>query len=238
MNRWTRARCLLGSGILALAATNSVHAHEWLAECTIRFDNEFALRNLYAQARATFAYPTGMSPDGKPEHCNSSHTACWYYRERCGSRGYVNVDEHPGARYGHFHLGFEDPELDCFASTTDGYGSGFGRGERGGTCVAADWKREPRVAAMHDARHLARIWIDDRVTHLPRIFDVASIRVRGTVAAEVWFRKNDGSWWVWRSLAPGRWDLSAYANDIQGLYIRAVSGAPTSVSFDDIVVRN
>lgn len=238
MNRLTGMRRLIGAGILAVTVTLPAHAHEWLAECTIRFDNEFALSNLYAQARGGYAVSTGLGASDKLEQCTGSHAACWYYRERCGSRGYVNVDEHPDARYGHFHLGFEDPELACFAPTTDGYGSGYGRGKMGGPCVAADWKREPRVAAMHDARHLARIWVDDRVTHAPRIFDVASIFVRGTVAAEVWFQKNDGSWWVWRSLSPGRWDLSEYANDIRGLYIRAVSGAPTSVSFDDIVVRN
>lgn len=215
------------------------HAHDWLAECTIRFDNEFALTWILQNARATFASRTGLNSADQAELCNPSHIACWTYRERCGSRGYVNVEEAPAGRYNHFHLMFEDEILStkpCFADP-DGRGSGMGR-PSGSGCVPADWKREPRFAAGHAPDHFMKVWVEDRVTHQPRVFDIASIRVRGPMSAEIWFQKIDGSWWVWRSLAPNRWDISAYAFDIQGLYIRATAGSGTSVSFDDVVVRN
>lgn len=213
-------------------------AHSWLAECNIGFDNEFALTWNYAQARGTFAQHTGLSGDGTPEVCDPlEHIACWTYRERCGSRGYVNVEEVPLGRYNHFHLMFEDPTLVCFADNGDGLGAGFGRGTIG-SCTAADWKTEPRFAAGHTADHFMRVWVEDRVTHAPRIFDVASIRIRGPMDGEVWFKKSDGGWWYWPRLAPGRWNLSAWAWEITDLYVRAAAGSTTSVSFDDVVVRN
>lgn len=226
--------------LVALCAliASTANAHSWLAECNIGFDNEFALRTTYAQARATFASHTGLSESGESEVCDpDQHVACWTYRQRCGSRGYVNVQEAPLGKYNHFHLSFEDASLTCFAEGDDGLGSGFGR-ESGSNCVAADWKNEPRVAAGHEAKHFMRVWVEDRVTHQPRIFDVASIRILGPADGEVWFRKADGSWWYWPRLGPGRWNLSAWAWEIRDLYVRAADGEGTSVSFDDVVVRN
>jgi hypothetical protein len=224
--------------VLGWVAASPAGAHSWLAECNIGFDNEFALRWNYAQARGTFAQHTGLGVDGEPEVCNpDTHIACWTYRERCGSRGYVNVEEAPIGKYNHFHLMFEDGSLTCFADPGDGYGAGYGR-PGSGSCVPADWKNEPRFAAGHKPDHFMIIWVEDRVSHTPRSFDVASIRIRGPVDGEVWFRKTDGSWWYWSRLAPGRWNLSAWAWDITALYVRASAGEPTSVSFDDVVVRN
>jgi hypothetical protein len=215
------------------------HAHPWLAECNIAFDNEFALKWNFRQARGTFAQHTGLSASGTPELCDPAvHAACWTYRERCGSRGYVNVEEAPIGRYAHFHLMFEDPSLTCFADPGDGLGAGFGRPGPGGSCVAADWKREPRFAAGHTPDHFMRLWVEDRVTRAPRLFDVVSIVIRGPADAEVWFRKTDGSWWYWPRLGPNNWNLSAWTWEITDLYVRAAAGAGTSVSFDNVVVRN
>lgn len=224
--------------VVGCLSTSPANAHSWLAECNIGFDNEFALRWNYAQARGTFAQHTGLSAAGKPEVCDPTrHIACWSYRERCGSRGYVNVEEAPLGRYNHFHLMFEDPTLACFADPGDGLGAGFGRGTFE-SCTAADWKREPRFAAGHEESHFIRVWVEDRVTHDPRVFDVASIRIRGPAAGQVWFRKIDGSWWYWPRLAPGWWNLSAWAWEITDLYVRAANGEGTSVAFDDVVVQN
>ncbi len=234
----TGIRVFIAAILIGCVLGPSASGHSWLAECNIGFDNEFALTWNYAQARGTFAQHTGLSPAGEPEVCDPTHhAACWTYRERCGSRGYVNVQEAPIGRYNHFHLMFEDPTLTCFADPGDGYGSGFGRGTFA-KCTAADWKREPRFAAGHTPDHFMRVWVEDRVTHAPRIFDVASIHIRGPADGQVWFRKSDGSWWYWPRLGPGRWNLSAWTWEITDLYIRAAEGAGTSVSFDDVVVRN
>jgi hypothetical protein len=220
---------------LACAALPA-HAHDWLAECNIRFDNEFALTWSHLNARATFAVHTGLNAGGDTEVCTPAHAACWTYRERCGSRGYVNVEEAPLGTYGHIHLMFEDSSLTCFADP-DGLGSGFGRGTFA-SCTAADWRHEPRFVAGHTADHMIKVWIEDRVSHDPRIFDIASIRVRGPAAAEIWFQKDDGSWWFWSSLGPGKWNLSDYTFDIRALYVKAAAGSGTSVSFDNVIVRN
>jgi hypothetical protein len=212
-------------------------AHEWLEQCTIRFENEFALSNLYAHARATFTYPTGRGTDGDLEICNESHGVCWMYRERCGIRGYVNVDIAPVGSYSHYHLGFQDTEIDCYAAVPDAYGAGAGRGDFS-DCTPADWKREPRVAATHDGNQWLKIWIGDRVTNEPRIFDIASIRIRGSRNAQIWFQSEDGVWWHWSSLPPGRWGLRDYVNNVRAVYVRGSATTPGSVEFDDIVVRN
>jgi hypothetical protein len=236
-------RALIGAVAIGVLTTSGAIAHSWLAECTIRFDNEFALTWVYGQARATFASHTGLSATGKPEVCDpAKHIACWTYRERCGSRGYVNVEEAPIGRYGHFHLSFENPALNnnatlCFVDPGDGFGSGFGS-QSGTTCTAVDWKREPRHASGHEESHFIRLWVEDRVTHASINFDVASIRIRGPAAGQVWFRKTDGRWWYWPRLAPGNWNVSAWTWDITDLYVRAAAGEGAPVFFDDVVVRN
>lgn len=228
---------------VALAAVAWAHAvpalaHSWLTECNIGFDDEFALRWSYGQARATFAQHTGLDASGRAELCDPTrHSACWTYRERCGRLGYVNVEEAPLGRYHHIHLMFEDPSLACFADPGDGLGAGFGR-STSGRCMPADWEREPRHAAAHTPDHFIRVWVEDRGTREPRMFDVVSIRILGPVDGQVWFRKSDGSWWYWRRLPPGWWNLSGWAWEITDLYIRAADGAPTSVQFDDVLIRN
>lgn len=235
-------RTLIAVALTTLLAPASAAAHPWLAQCTIAFDNNFALSWNYAQARATFALHTGLDPEGEPQLCDpDTNIACWTYRHRCGSRGYVNVEEFPIGKYNHIHLMFEDDSLGppdgCFADGGDGLGAGFGRGSPA-SCTPAEWADEPRFAAAHDSKHFIRLWVEDRISHEPRIFDVASIRIRGPADAEVWYRKEDGSWWYWPRLGPGRWNLSAWAWEITGLYLRAADGEGTSVSFDDVIVRN
>lgn len=213
-------------------------ADDWLAECNIKFENTFALTWVYANARATFAVHTGLADDGT-QPCDPSNIACWTYRERCGSRGYVNVEEAPLGTYNHIHLMFEDDDLaltPCFVDP-DGEGAGYGYGT-GSDCTAADWKTEPRFVAGHTPDHLIKVWVEDRVTHEPRTFGVASIRVLGPMNAEIWFQNADGSWWYWPSLAPKKWDLRQYTVDIRALYVKAAEGSGTSVSFDNVVVRN
>lgn len=234
-----RITLLTSIAFCLLTGMDNARAHSWLAECKIAFDNNFALTWNYAQARSTFASHTGLSESGEAEVCDTdTHIACWTYRERCGSRGYVNVEEVPIGRHGHFHLSFEDTSLTCFVGVGDGLEAGFGRPTQNGGCTAADWENEPRFASGHDNKHFMRIWVEDRVNHEPRIFDVGSIRIRGSADAEVWFRKTDGTWWYWPRLTPGRWNLSAWTWEISDVYVRAAEGEGTSVSFDDVVVRN
>jgi hypothetical protein len=248
----------LGIALIFLWLAPDSRAHSWLAECTISFSNEFALTWVYGQARATFASSTGLSSSGQPELCDPArHGACWTYRERCGSRGYVNVEEKPRlvkrkiptnqpgkykvvideVRYGHFHLGFENP-TDCFADGGDGLGVGFGR-MSGANCIALDWKREPRIAMTHDSSQPLRIWVEDNATHAARLFDVASITVRDTVAVQLWYKAaEDGSWYGWHRLAPGVHDISGWTWEITEMVVSAAAGETGPIAVDNIVVRN
>lgn len=229
---------LLLSLCSVLQPANTALAHDYSAQCVIGFDNQFSIRNVYAQARATFAYNTAATTEGNVLCEDSSDRSCWTYREKCGKRSYVRVQEAPIGQYKHFHLAFEDQSLSCFADNGDGLGTGFGRTDADGSCTAANWAAEPRFVAGHTAEHLLHIWLEDQTTQKPRPFELASIRIRGTMNAKIWYRKSDGKWYYWDSLAPGRWNLSAYLWDITEVMIQAAQGSTTSVAFDDLVIRH
>lgn len=217
----------LGLSLLfGVSVSKAAIAHDWLGECTVNFDNPFALEHLASQARSTFAFPTGLSAAGKPEPCDTSaHEACWTYRHRC-AQNYVNVDD---MSYGHFHLSFEDPTLSdpaalCFADPGDGGGSGFGR-KSGSECVPANWGAEPRILQSHVQDHWVKVWLEDRVTHVPKVFDMSEIYVGGDVPIQLWFKRTDGTWHCWKELGPGtRWKLKQWAHDLVEVRIRGASG--------------
>jgi hypothetical protein len=79
------------------------------------------------------------------------------------------------------------------------------------------------------------MWLADRVTANPRVFDVATIRIGGTEPLQFWFQKTDGSWWFWSNLGPGYWDLSPYAFDIMQVWI--VGAGKSTPTIQSIVVR-
>jgi hypothetical protein len=212
------ALCVVGLGLAGRAA-----AHSWLGECRVYFDNEFALEHVYAQARSTFGLRTGLSSTGDTEVCDPAvHQACWLYRHRCFSN-YINVDD---MTYGHVHLSFEDPSLTCpFADPGDGGGAGFGR-MIDGECVPANWGSEPRYLQSHLPDHWIKVWMEDRVTHQPRVFDLSEIHVSGDKAIQFWFKRTDGTWWCWRELGPRkRWKLANWAHDLIEVRIRGAAGA-------------
>src|SRR5262245_2404008 len=110
---------------------NGASAHPWIEECDINFSNQFALANIYDQARTTFAVGTRLSSSGALATCDLGTSPCWVYRQRCGVPGYVNIIP---IAWDHFHLSFTDPTLSCFVR------GGYGR-LIGGVCVAPDWTR-------------------------------------------------------------------------------------------------
>ncbi|GMV48560.1 MAG: hypothetical protein NBKEAIPA_03385 [Nitrospirae bacterium] len=213
--------CLALAG-LCLAA-RSVEAHDWLGDCVVDFDHSFALTYIYGQARGNFGSSTGMNAAGDLEVCDpSTHSACWTYRHRCFNN-YINVED---MTYGHIHLVFDSPSLlaPCFSDPGDGYGAGYGR-PVGNGCVAADWIHEPRTLGTHAKDHWIKIWMEDRVTHQPRVFDMPIIRVAGTEPIQFWFRKNDGSWWYWSNLAPNPWLVGGWVYDVTEVRIRGAQAA-------------
>jgi hypothetical protein len=128
--------------------------------------------------------------------------------------------------YGHIHLVFDSPSLltPCFVDPGDGPGAGFGRNV-GDDCVAADWIHEPRTLGTHGKDHWIKIWMEDRVTHQPRVFDMPIIRVTGTEPIQFWFRKSNGSWWYWSNLAPNPWLVGGWVFDVTEVRIRGAQAA-------------
>lgn len=216
------AACCL---VLGAALAKTAVAHNWLGECDVSFDNPFALEHVYAQARTSFSVPTGLSPSGDMEPCDTSaHQACWNYRHRC-AQNYINVED---MNYGHFHLSFEnaaltDPATMCFADPGDGYGSGFGK-KSGSNCLPVNWGAEPRYLQSHWQDHWIKVWMEDRVSHQPRVFDMSEIYVGGTEPIQFWFKRADGTWYCWRELGPRkRWRIKQWAHDMVEVRIRGVS---------------
>lgn len=225
----------VAAALWLFGSTRTARAHAWLGECVVDFDNTFALTWVLAQARATFAVPTGMSPSGDLEACDPTrHIACWTYRHRC-FRNYINVAP---MNYGHFHLSFEDPSLTCFADPGDGYGAGFGT-PSGGGCVAADWRHEDRILQSHTQDHWIKIWLEDRVTHTPRVFDIPYIWVAGDKPIKFYFKKTDGSWWVWNKLDPGFiWFLGNWAFNVMEVRIRGSGEGLQAYTIGSFVIRD
>ena len=216
------------SVLVGFTAASRATIHSWLGDCDVYFDNEFALENVHAQARTTFAYPTGLASGGGTEPCNESvHLACWTYRHRC-HLNYVNVES---ITYGHVHLSFEDPNLTCFVDPGDGGGTGFGR-PSGSSCVAANWGEEPRILQSHDQNHWIRIFVESSVDDEPKVFDMPEIYVGGDKPIQLWIKHVDGTWHCWRELAPRtRWDLDEWAHDLIEVRMR---GANSGLGADTI----
>jgi hypothetical protein len=112
-------------------------------------------------------------------------------------------------------------------ASADGGGGGFGR-MSGSACIPANWGSEPRYLQSHLPDHWIKIWMEDRVTHQPRVFDLPEIYVSGDKPIQFWFKRTDGTWWCWRELGPRkRWKLAKWAHDLIEVRVRASAGAGT-----------
>jgi hypothetical protein len=265
-----RLLVIVGAFVLAVLIgampAKKVDAHSWTAECTINLDNDFGTTNVYRNARASFTEETKIGTGGVLTRCDANADDwqnCWSWRERCGSRGYINY--WPLGSYSHFHMFFDNPTIDvlandgnpvCFCSNGDGFGAGYGF-RVNGTCSNScpNWGVENRnVVTAHDASAWVKIWYEDTSTHQPRVFDVPYIQISDTpgwndatgtwdpaVPMELWFQKTDGSWWFWPSLAPTgsgwSWDISGDANDMIQMQFKSAAGAGSPTQLLGLVIR-
>ena len=180
-----------------------------LGECALTFDNAGALGAIAQQAAATFA------PGGYTMPC-SSHS--------------LNVES---VTWGHFHLNFEDPSVSCMWAEEGGI-VGYGRDDGSGGCLPVDWDHEPRYLVSHKNDKWIKIWLEDGSSHQPRAFDLRRMHVGAGPPIQLWFQKQDGTWWFWDQLKGAKnWKLEQWSKDVVEVRIRGSSG-----SSGPYVIRN
>ena len=198
-------------------------------QCTVDFADPNALTNTFAQARSTFA----VWSEGSDEQCNSATgNGCWIYKQACGLMGDIRYEEYPFGAQGHFHLSFQNEELDCY-----GANGGFGR-MQDGECNTdgINYAQEDRYANGHLKNHYQRLWVQDNGEAV--LFSADRVRVIGAEdrPAYVSFQKEDGSWWAWRNLAPGYYDIGDWVNGVIEMRFKGGDESTGVTGIDDIRV--
>ncbi|MFK7967079.1 MAG: hypothetical protein AB8C46_24230 [Burkholderiaceae bacterium] len=218
---------------------NAPVTHNFTEQCDVNFNDQWALSNVYRQARGNFGEPTTLLPDFTLAKCADVATeACWLYRQRCGTGFYVHVEEPPeDPQEGHIHLSFENflNQSVCFADPGDGLDAGYGYPQPDGSCLAADWENEPRLVYGHTGAHRIRVWLKEWFSDEPRQFNGVSITVLGNLPANILI-KRAGEWYEWESVEPGEVNLSMWAWEITDLYLASADKSNAPVGYDDLVI--
>lgn len=170
--------------------------------CTVAFTDDFGLSLIDPSMAYGFLAPGGG--------------LVWYYNEcGAGSNNWLYLDEDPaggypaGSAYGHFHIPFADPAVNCF-TTTGSYPAGImGRqASSGSPCVAVNPLTEPRTLYPHRRPGVLRVRYLAHTGDPLRYLLPNRIRVLGSQPVSVLFQASDGSWWSWNGLTAGTWNLS------------------------------
>jgi hypothetical protein len=163
------------------------------AECHVGFDNPASLAALPDAAAWTYS--------------DDPH-----YFEPCRT-GFIRFEP---LNYGHYHLVYEDPNINCFDEDWM-----FGR-TVDGVCVAlADPAQEPRQIGAHLGPQVIRVRYQTGFGFdLPLPFALRYFINVGGEPVRIRFRNTDGEWFGWNSLAGQTlWVLGANAVNIEELFI-------------------
>jgi len=169
--------------------------------CVITFSDDFGLTLIDPSMAYGFLSPAG--------------NLIWYYNEcDAGSDNWLYLDEDTpggfpaGLEYGHFHIPFVDPTINCF-TTNASYPAGVvGRqASSGAPCVAVNPLVGPRTLLPHRRPGVLRIRYLAHTGDPLRYLLPNRIRVIGSEPVSVLFQAADGSWWHWTGLTEGTWNL-------------------------------
>ena len=166
-----------------------------------------------------------------------------WWSQGCGAYG---VRAFP-LDYGHFHLGYADPDVGVCVNPDNSHDTPIGEFSRGEDCEPIDPVAEERShVTAHDSYQRIRVDADGDT------FSVKQVRIRyaGTKvcyrrapapgepweAAEVGLGDGPGQSYCWANLAPGLWDLTDWAFGINALTTRSATGVDTPHSIDDIKI--
>lgn len=144
--------------------------------------------------------------DAFPDQAQSTFVVEPYWRQDCGSEGQVRV-EPITPLYNHYHLLYEDPDINCF-DLDDGM---YGR-EVDGVCESLDdYAAEPRFLGSMGGDEVIRILTHDPVTNDPIPFDVISFANVGAEPVKFRYKTMDGQWFQWNSLGGHtNWGVSVF----------------------------
>jgi hypothetical protein len=170
--------------------------------CVISFSDSFGLTLLDPSMAYGF-----MAPGGG---------VVWYYNEcGAGSDNWLYLDEDPdggfpgGVEYGHFHIPFADPTVNCFTTTaTYPLGVMGKQSSPGDPCVAINPLNKPRTLLPHRPDGILRIRYLAHSGDPLRYLLPNAVRVIGPTPVSVLFQAANGSWWVWSNLTAGSWNLN------------------------------
>jgi hypothetical protein len=171
--------------------------------CVISFDDSFGLSLLDPSMAYGF-----MAPGGgiiwDYNQCGGSTSDNWLYLDEDPSGGFP-----AGTAYGHFHIPFVDPAINCF-TTTSTYPNGVmgTQSSPQSPCVAIDPYNKPRTLLPHHPDGVLRISYLAHTGEPLRYMLPNAVRVIGPTPVSVLFQAADGSWWVWSNLTTGNWFLA------------------------------
>ena len=180
----------------------------------VDFDDETALTLLPGYAAQTFATA--------PFYIQKVGTA--WVRVRENNSG--NYKPAFMSDYEHYHLSYQNFEP-CLKP--DGK---FGK-PIFNVCTPFDPVKEPRVLNTHAGDHWIKIHAYDYST-TSRVFDMLSIQVtHGPI--QLWFKKSNGEWWHWGSIATGTRNFGTWCTSITEVLISS-TGNQGPVGFDNVKV--
>lgn len=169
----------------------------------------------------------------------------WF--QRCGS-GFADLRP---LVMEHVHIGFADAAVVPCNSHAQAYPS---RVAPDGSCDLVDIRTEPRtVLTTHSSGEIVRLKTLNAAGDAFTAFDLRRLRVVAPHPARVCYRKSQaidgdwltapgvhpgepGAWLCWNRLAPGLWDLSAWATDVTEVRVMSARDEGTNFSIDDIAI--
>lgn len=176
-------------------------------------------------------------PDG------GKNTFIPWWSQGCGGYG---VRAFP-LEYGHFHLGYVDPEVHPCLNLSNPHGTPGGEYARGEDCEPIDPVAEERsFVDGHDT------WQRIRLDAAGDLFSVSQIRIK-SAGARVCYRKpaalgdpwyaaeasmgdGPGQSYCWDNLTPGLWDLSDWVFGINALTLKTAPGYGNPTGLDDVKI--
>lgn len=174
-------------------------------KCGVTFDTPGILDDFEDAAANTFTLPEYK-----------------WWEQPCGE-GRIEI---ASTYYNHYHLGYSDPAVEFCPPNEHSDTFFFGKRNDDDVCIPINPVLEPRDVSPHwfnDLFIVRRLNDNDE----PLMFNFDSFANVTSENVEIRFKRNEGQWFVWPSLAGNTvWNLSAFAKDVVEVHISHPSATP------------